>query len=97
MLVKQFFNSLLAVERAAPMAWFVGALVMCWYAESGRYGPQAQRHRPWYKDKETPTFADMLAACRIQLWQAWLKAESASRADVQERLRWLLEYVATSN
>jgi len=80
-----------AVERAAPMAWFVATLVVCWYAESGQYGPQAQRHRPWYKDKETPTFADMLATCRLQLWQAWLKAESASGADGEEKLGWLLE------
>jgi len=85
-----------AVERAAPMAWFVATLVVCWYAESGQYGPQAQRHRPWYKAKETPTFADMLASCRVQLWQAWLKAESSSGADGEEKLGWLLEYVATS-
>jgi hypothetical protein len=87
----------LAVERAAPMAWFVATLVVCWYAESGQHGPQAQRHRPWYKEKETPTFADMLASCRLPLWQAWLTAESASGADTEEKLGWLLEYVATSN
>ncbi|HWG47208.1 MAG TPA: transposase [Gemmataceae bacterium] len=89
--------STLAVGRAAPMAWFVATLVVCWYGESGQYGPQAERHRPWYKDKETPTFADMLAACRLQLGQAWLKAESGSRADQEDKLAWLLEYVATSN
>ena len=89
--------SALAVERAAPMAWFVATLVVCWYVESGQYGPQAERHRPWYKNKVTPTFADMLAACRYQLWQAWLKAESGSRADQEDKLAWLLEYVATSN
>ena len=27
--------STLAVERAAPMAWFVATLIVCWYAESG--------------------------------------------------------------
>jgi hypothetical protein len=88
--------SRLAVERTAPMAWFVATLVVCWYAESGRYGRQAQRHRPWYKDKQTPTFADMLATCRLQLWQAWLQSESASGADAEDKLVWLLEYVATS-
>ena len=86
-----------SVERAAPMAWFVGTLVVCWYAQAGRYGCQAQRHRPWYKDKPTPTFADMLAACRLQLWQGWLTAEGGSGADAEEKLAWLLEYVATSN
>jgi hypothetical protein len=89
--------SALAVERAAPMAWFVATLVVCWYEKSGQYGPQAERHRPWYKQKETPTFADMLAACRLQLWQNWLKAESASGAVSEDKLAWLLEYVATSH
>lgn len=86
-----------SVERAAPMAWFVGTLVVCWYELAGQHGPQAHRHRPWYKHKQTPTFADMLAACRLQLWQEWLSAESGSRADTEEKLAWLLEYVATSN
>jgi hypothetical protein len=37
----------------------------------------------------------MLAACRLQLWQAWL-AESGSAAVLEDKLAWLLEYVATS-
>jgi len=86
-----------SVERAAPMAWFVGTLVVCWYAMAGQHGPQAQRRRPWYKHKPTPTFADMLAACRLQLWQEWLKTESGSKADSEAKLAWLLEYVATSS
>lgn len=85
-----------SVQRAAPMAWFVGTLVVCWYALAGQRGDQAQRHRPWYKHKPTPTFADMLAACRLQLWQEWLHSESASKADSEAKLAWLLEYVATS-
>jgi hypothetical protein len=85
-----------SVERAAPMAWFVGTLIVVWYSLAGREGKQAARHRPWYTEKETPTFADMLAACRVQLWENWLNAESASPADRQEKLDWLLEYIATS-
>jgi hypothetical protein len=85
-----------SVKRAAPMAWFVGTLVVCWYTLAGRHGVQAQRHRPTYKHKPTPTFADMLAACRLQLWQEWLNRESACKADTEAKLAWLLEYVATS-
>jgi hypothetical protein len=85
-----------SVQRAAPMAWFVGALIVLWYAQAGHAGEQAQRHRPWYKNKETPTFADMLAACRMQLWQHWLLAEGRSAAEREAKLTWLLEYVATS-
>lgn len=85
-----------SVRRATPMAWFVGTVVVCWYVEAGQHGRQAERHRPWYTQKETPTFADMLAACRLQLWQEWLQAESGVEGDCKERLAWLLEYVATS-
>ncbi len=85
-----------SVQRAAPMAWFVGTLVVVWYALSGKDGNQAHRHRPWYQNKPTPTFADMLAACRLQLWQHWLE-ESSPTMDHDEKLAWLLEYLATSS
>ena len=84
-----------SVERAAPMAWFTGSLVVLWYALAGKDGEAAQRHRPWYKNKPTPTFADMLSACRLQLWQHWLE-NSTSAAARQKNLDWLLEYLATS-
>jgi DDE superfamily endonuclease len=84
-----------SVQRAAPMAWFVGTLVVVWYAFAGKDGEHAYRHRPWYKNKKWPTFADMLAACRLQLWQHWLE-EGNTVADREDKLAWLLEYVATS-
>jgi hypothetical protein len=82
-----------SVTRAHPLAWFVGSLVVLWYAQAGQHEPAAQRQRPWYKDKVTPTFADMLACCRLHLWSHWLAADP-SRAE--QRQAWLLEYVATS-
>jgi hypothetical protein len=85
-----------SVQRAAPMAWFVGTLVVCWYALGGHAGEQAYRHCPWYKSKESPTFSDMLAACRVQLWQHWLIEGCTSEVDREEKLVWLLEYIATS-
>lgn len=82
-----------SVERAHPMAWFVGSLVVLWYAQTGRHEPAAQRQRPWYQHNIEPTFADLLACCRLHLWHHWLAAEPA-RADAQ--WAWLLEYVATA-
>jgi hypothetical protein len=46
---------------------------------------------------QADTFADMLAACRLRLWQEWLHGESGSKADSEEKLAWLLEYVATAS
>ena len=82
-----------SVQRAHPMAWFVGSLVVLWYAETGQHERQAHRQRPWYKDKVSPTFADMLACLRLRLWTDWLESEP-ERAE--EKLDWLLEYLATA-
>jgi hypothetical protein len=82
-----------AVARAHPMAWFVGGLVVLWYAETGRHEPAAHRRRPWYQHKVEPTFADMLACCRLHLWSHWLADEPSQDGEKQA---WLLEYVATA-
>jgi hypothetical protein len=82
-----------AVSRAHPMAWFVGCLVVLWYAEVGHNERQAHSHRPWYKDKVSPTFADMLACLRLHLWTNWLGNGPGGR---EEKLAWLLEYLATA-
>ena len=82
-----------SVQRAHPMAWFVGSLVVLWYAQTGQHELQAHRHRPWYKDKVFPTFADMLACCRLHLWRNWLFDDPS---EVEEKLDWLLEYLATA-
>jgi hypothetical protein len=82
-----------SVERAHPMAWFVGSLVVLWYAQTGQHERQAQRHRPWYEDKVTPTFADMLSCCRLHLWRNWLHSDPGQ---IDEKLTWLLEYLATA-
>jgi hypothetical protein len=53
-----------SVQRAHPMSWYVGSLVILWYVMFGHEEPTPQRHRPWYKHKPEVTFADMLATCR---------------------------------
>jgi hypothetical protein len=63
-----------SVERAHPMAWFVQSVTVLWYAGAGRQVPAVKRDRPWYTNKKTPTFADMLGALRLAHWdQLFLK------------------------
>lgn len=85
-----------SVSRAHPMAWFVGAVVVLWYAQGGQQEEAARRQRPWYKGKAEPTFADMLATCRLHLWRNWLKAPGQPE-EVEQRLQWLLHYLATAS
>jgi hypothetical protein len=84
----------LAVQRAHPLAWFVGGLVLVWYARYGQDVEQATWERPWYARKFGPTFADMLATLRLQLWQnAWQEAAVEDRDDM---LNWLFHYISTA-
>jgi hypothetical protein len=84
-----------SVQRTAPMAWFTGTLVMLWYAREGRRHCPALRHRPWYP-KAVTTFADMVACCRLALWER-SQSESGDRCSGNpDPEAWLLEYLATA-
>ncbi len=52
-----------AVERTAPMAFFLYSIVVVWFA---RVGQEFVRFpvRPWYRRKREPSFADMLTTLR---------------------------------
>ncbi|MHB1557192.1 MAG: IS701 family transposase [Isosphaeraceae bacterium] len=79
-----------SVERAHPMAWFVGTLVVLWYCLSGHRGSHVVRERPWYKDKVTPTFTDMLGALRLQMWEHEIFGESGEEVPSPECIKKLL-------
>jgi hypothetical protein len=84
----------LAVQRTHPMAWFVGGLVLVWYAKYGMQEDLVEAAAPWYTDKKSPSFADMLATCRRHLWQHWY-AEAAPE-EQKELLDWLFDYISTA-
>lgn len=84
----------LAVQRAHPMAWFVGGLVLVWYARYGQQEEQAHWERPWYKQKVGTTFADMLATMRLHLWRdRW---ENTPQEEQNDLLDWLFHYMSTA-
>jgi hypothetical protein len=82
------------VQRAHPMAWFVGGLVVVWYARFGVHEEQAEMAAPWYSTKKTPSFADMLATCRLHLWRNWY--ETATPEEQTGLRDWLFHYMATA-
>ena len=79
-----------SVERPHPMAWFVGSLVILWYTVSGHAGPHVHRDRPWYPQKVTPTFTDMLGALRLQMWRDEILGPSGEEAPSREIVEGLL-------
>ena len=54
-----------AVRRTAPVAMLLYSLTVLWFAREGHrhYAPP---HRPWYRTKAAPSFADMLATLRCR-------------------------------
>jgi hypothetical protein len=54
-----------AVQRTAPLALHLYSLTILWFAVHGHFDLAAYREtHPWYRQKETPSFADMLACLR---------------------------------
>ncbi len=66
-----------AVRRTAPMAFVVYDLVLLWYAQRIIAGNEIPwLVRPWYRRKERPSFADMLAAVRRASWRLYVSDPS---------------------
>jgi hypothetical protein len=67
----------LAAGRTVPFVLFTYAIVVLWYLRHGQPADDVARVRarmPWYRHKEAPSFADMLAAARRELWVARFSA-----------------------
>ncbi|SIO30604.1 hypothetical protein SAMN05444166_3645 [Singulisphaera sp. GP187] len=79
-----------SVERAHPMAWFVGSLTILWYCVKGHEGSHVERERPWYEDRVMPTFTDMLGALRLQMWEFKVYGETGEELPSPECIRKLL-------
>lgn len=72
------------------MAWFVGSLTILWYSVHGHEGSHVERDRPWYENKVTPTFTDMLGALRLQMWEYEVFGESGEEEPSPECIKKLL-------
>lgn len=57
-----------AVRRTAPMALVLYSLSVLWFHLVG-HTFVAFPHRPWYKKKSEPSFADILTTLRVQSWE----------------------------
>lgn len=68
-------RTLLAPQRTAPMAMFLYSLTVVWFATHGHADLQFP-HRPWYKRKTGPSYADMLTTLRRKSWNENLSAVS---------------------
>ena len=85
-----------SVERAHPMAWFVGSLTILWYCVKGHEGSHVEWERPWYEDRVMPTFRDMLGALRLQMWEFKVYGASGEEPPSPECIRRLLQKLSAA-
>jgi hypothetical protein len=87
----------LAVERTAPMALWLYSLVVLWYLNTGRRLRAARlQPPPWYRDKTTPAFSDMLATLRRASWSERLFDPHGNDSTIRKRFRPLLDYLSAA-
>ena len=86
-----------AAERTLPLFFLAYGITLLWYLRHGK--PQedvalATAEAPWYRHKRQPSFSDMLAALRRELWAPRLfsggRPEGAQPETPPVLPRWLL-------
>lgn len=74
-----------SVNRQIPFVFLIMSLIILWYA---KYGYKSQfdirPKAPWYRQKQTPSFLDMLAALRRSLWAETFFSNSTSEDKMQK-------------
>ena len=81
-----------AVRRTAPLALYLYTLTLLWFAEHGRFDLAAYRKaHPWYRRKQTPSFADILTCLRTASLNESISGDPANEAATRKTLLALLE------
>jgi len=85
----------LAVERTAPFALWMYSLVILWYLAAGQKLRAARRSAmPWYRDKASPAFSDMLATLRRASWSERLFDPHGSHSTFRKHIPALLDHLS---
>ena len=88
-----------AVNRTVPFVLTIYALVVLWYFHHGNARDDVERARrraPWYRKKREPSFSDMIAALRRQLWAERNFSEPSAEQGAAKLNAALLEWVSVA-
>jgi hypothetical protein len=82
-----------AVRRTAPMALVLYSLSVLWFHLVGHAHVEFP-HRPWYRRKAEPSFADVLSTLRHQSWLEQKRQQRSKTALLKKFLPQLLRFVS---
>jgi hypothetical protein len=82
-----------AVERTAPMALVLYTLIIVWFHQAGHRFLRFP-DRPWYPQKQEPSFADMLTTLRRQSWTEQFSRVLPKSGLAKKQLAQLIEFLS---
>jgi len=80
-------------DRAAGMSLWLYSMVWLWYLKQ-KSGQRYFRAAPWYRQKESPSFADALSCLRRELWRDRIKCMFGISVVHDKKFEFLLEALA---
>jgi hypothetical protein len=82
-----------ATKRTAPFIFYIYDLVLLWFATSGhQQHKQPLLQRPWYTQKATVSFEDILRTLRQATWQERVFSDPALDAGTRKLLKPFVEW-----
>lgn len=82
-----------ATQRTAPFIFYIYDLVLLWFATSGhQQHKQSLLPRPWYTQKATVSFEDVLRTLRHATWQERIFSDPAMDARTRKLLKPFVEW-----
>lgn len=82
-----------AVERTAPMAFFLFSVVVVWFHQVGHEFVRFPL-RPWYRRKQEPSFADMLTTLRRVSYEEKTESLLSERSGLKTWIAQLTELLS---
>ena len=82
-----------AVKRTAPMALVAYSLVVLWFHRHGHRNVEFP-NRPWYTQKQEPSFADMLTTLRALSWRAKFRTLLPNCTRRNKVIKQMIEFAA---
>ena len=85
-----------ATTRTAPLIFFIYDLVLLWHAQCGhRQAAHSALDRPWYSQKASVSFEDILRTLRYATWQERIFDDPALDAHTRKILQPFVEWAKT--
>ena len=82
-----------ATARTAPLIFLIYDLVLIWFAQTGHHlAPQSALQRPWYRQKNSVSFEDILRTLRYASWQERIFSAPNLDANTRKMLQPFVEW-----